>query len=315
MKAILLKDFGGTENLVYQNIAQPPIEETELLVKVKAIGINPVDIKVRNRTAPLAESLAVHNPLILGWDISGEVVEVGRQVTRFKVGDQVFGMVNFIGHGQAYAEYVAASEEHLALKPQNISHEEAAASTMAALTAWQAFDSYGKLRLTDRVLIHAAAGGVGHFAVQIAKHIGAYVIATSSASKRDFVLSQGADQHIDYKASRFEEVVKDVDFVLEAIGGDNFQKSIQVLKPFGTIVALPSGYTKEDERQAKRKQLHACYFMAVYSSAHDMEKIASLLEQRVLKPHISKVFHFDEMADAHQQIETGRTIGKVVVRL
>jgi NADPH:quinone reductase-like Zn-dependent oxidoreductase len=315
MKAIVLEKFGDTENLVYKDINKPEIKENEVLIRVKAISINPVDVKVRSRQAPLAEELVKYNPLILGWDISGEVVEIGNEVTRFQIGDEVFGMVNFVGHGRGYAEYVAALEEHLALKPKNISHVEASASTLAALTAWQAFEYYGKLRPKDKVLIHAASGGVGHFAVQIAKHIGAYVIATSSASNRDFILKLGADEHIDYQTTRFEEVLNDIDFVLESVGGENFQKSVQVLKQFGTIVTLPSGHTKEDELKAKEKNLHACYFMAVYSSGQDMQHIASLLENGVLKPYVSHIFEFDEMAKAHLQIETGRTVGKVVVKL
>ena len=315
MKAIVLKEFGDTENLLYKEIEMPLIRANEVLVKVKAIGINPVDYKVRNRQAPLAEDLAQFDPLILGWDISGEVVEIGADVNEFTIGEEVFGMVNFVGHGKAYAEYVAAPADHLALKPKNITHIEAAASTMAALTAWQAFDSYGKLRSTDRVLIHAASGGVGHFAVQIAKYLGAYVIATASAPNRDFVLGLGADECLDYRMKPFEEELHDLDFVLEAIGGANFQKSVQVLKPFGTIVALNSGYTKEDEQKAKGKQLHTCYFMAVYSSKKDMAIIASFLERGIVKPHVSHVFDFNEMAQAHLQIETGRTVGKVVVTL
>jgi len=315
MKAIVLKEFGDTENLLYKEIEMPLIKANEVLVRVKAISINPVDYKVRNRQAPLAEDLVHFDPLILGWDISGEVVAVGADVTEFKIGEEVFGMVNFVGHGKAYAEYVAAPIAHLALKPKNITHIEAAASTMAALTAWQAFVSYGKLRSGDRVLIHAASGGVGHFAVQIAKYLGAYVIATASAPNRDFVLGLGADECFDYRMKPFEEVLHDLDFVVESIGGANFQKSVQVLKPFGTIVALNSGYTKEDEQKAKEKQLHACYFMAVYSSKKDMAIIASFLERGILKPHVSHVFDFDEMARAHLQIETGRTVGKVVVTL
>lgn len=314
MKAIVLEKFGGVENLIYKDIKKPEIKTNEVLIRVKAISINPVDVKVRSGQVPFVDELVKHDPLILGWDISGEVVAIGNEVTRFKVGDEVFGMVNFVGHGKGYAEYVAALDEHLALKPKNSSHVEAAASTLAALTAWQAFNHFGKLRATDKVLIHAASGGVGHFAVQIAKHIGAYVIATSSAANRDFVLNLGADEHIDYQSIHFEEALNDIDFVLESIGGDNFQKSVQVVKEFGTIVTLPSGHTKEDELKAEEKRLHACYFMAVYSSGRDMQHIASLLEAGVLKPHVSHIFEFDDMAKAHLQIETGRTIGKVVLK-
>lgn len=315
MKAIVLNQFGSVENLLYKEIEKPIIKETEVLVKVKAISINPVDIKVRNREAPLAEELVNVNPLILGWDISGEIVEIGNKVSQFNLGDEVFGMVNFVGHGKAYAEYVAVPPNHITLKPQNINHTEAAASTLAALTAWQTFNSYGKLRPKDKVLIHAASGGVGHFAIQIAKHMGAYVIATSSAANHDFVIGLGADEFIDYKTVQFENTLQDLDFVLEAIGGSNFQKSVKVLKPFGTIVTLPSGHSLEDELKAQEKNLHACYFMSVYSSGQDMEHIASLLEMGVLKPYVSHVFEFNEMAKAHLQIETGHTVGKVVVKL
>jgi len=273
-----------------------------------------VDVKVRSSQAPLAEDLIRYDPLILGWDVSGVVIEVGSLVNKFGIGDEVFGMVNFVGHGRAYAEFVAAPESHLALKPNRISHIEAAASTLAALTAWQAFTTYGKLRTHDVVLVHAASGGVGHFAVQIAKYMGAYVIATSSVQNRDFLLNIGADEHIDYNSTEFEQVLSNVDFVLESLGGANFQKSVQVLKPFGTIVALPSGHTKDDELKAREKNLHACFFMSVYSDGAAMQQIAHLLETGILKPHISHVFNFDQMREAHLQIESGRTVGKVVVQ-
>lgn len=315
MKAIVLEKFGGVENLRYTTLRKPTIKSDEVLVEVRAISINPVDIKVRNRQAPLAEELAKEHPLILGWDISGEVKAVGLGVTQFKIGDEVFGMVNFIGHGKAYAEFVSAPADHLALKPKNITHSEAAASTLAALTAWQAFTCYGKLRPNDKVLIHAASGGVGHFAVQLAKYLGAYVIATSSAANKDFLIQLGADEHLDYQTLDFEKTLHDLDFVLESVGGRNFQKSVAVLKPFGTIVTLPSGFTSEDENAAKRKHLHACYFMAVFSSGTAMQTIASLLEKKIIKPHISHVFEFNDIAKAHLQLETGRTVGKVVVRL
>ena len=313
MKAITLEGFGGIEHLQYKDIPIPQPQANEVLIQTKAISINPVDVKVRSRQAPLAEQLLQHHPLILGWDISGVVVQIGSAVTDFSIGDEVFGMVNFVGHGQTYAAYVAAPAHHLALKPTNISHAEAAASTLAALTAWQAFTAYGKLRPHDRLLIHAAAGGVGHFAVQIAKHLGAYVIATSSAANKDFVFSLGADEHLDYRQVDFEKELSNLDFVLESIGGSNFQKSVAILKPFGTIVALPSGHTKEDEQKAQAKFLHACYFMSVYSSQEDMKQIAQLLATGHIKPHLSHIYSFEELPQAHLQLESGRTVGKIVI--
>lgn len=315
MKAIVLEKFGSIENLKFREVDKPIIKFNEVLVRVKAISINPIDAMVRANKAPLADMLAKEMPLILGWDFSGIVEEIGSKNSKFKIGDEVFGMVNFVGHGKAYAEYVAVPIDQIAFKPTNISHEEAAAATLAALTAWQAFTSYGKLRQNDRVLIHAASGGVGHYAIQMAKYLGAYVIGTSSAKNRDFILDLGADEHIDYKATNFEDKLSNVDFVLEAIGKTSFQKSVSVLKKFGTIVVLPSGYTNEDKLAAEAKYLHGSYFMSVYSSGEDMKIIADLLEKGIIKSVISQIFSFEDIHNAHRQIEKGNTVGKIVIRI
>ena len=314
MKAIILKEFGGVENLEVQEIPIPRISENEVLVKVKAFSVNPVDVKTRKGEA-LAASLRNEKPIILGWDISGIIVETGKNITSLKINDEVFGMVNFVGHGKAYAEYIVVSVAHLALKPKNISHVEAAASTLAALTAWQAFSFFGKLRKEDKVLIHAASGGVGHFAVQMAKHLGAFVIGTSSAKNKEFVLGFGADKHIDYKNQQFENELSNIDFVLETIGHKNFKKSVSVLREEGTIVNLPSGLTKEDEIAAAQKKLNTCFFMSVYSNGDDMKIIADLLERKIIRPHIYKIYGFNKVREAHLQVETGTTRGKVVVKI
>lgn len=314
MKAVVLKGFGGVENLVVEQIDMPEISDDEVLIKVKAISINPVDYKIREGIG-WAHELLKYNPIILGWDVSGIVEAVGKNVTPFKTGDEVFGMVNFAGHGRAYAAYVAAKADQLALKPENISHAEAAASTLAALTAWQAFNHFGRLKKDDKVLIHAASGGVGHFAVQIAKYMGAYVIGTSSAVNRDFVLKLGADRHIDYRSENFDEVLSDIDFCLETTGHGNFRRSVDVLKRGGTIVNLPSGLTTDDEQAAAGKGLKSCFFMAVYSSGRDMNIISDLLGRGVVKPFVSRTYAFDEIREAHMQIESGRTVGKIVVCL
>ena len=187
MKAIVLNEFGGIDKLLMTELALPEILENEVLIEVKAISINPVDVRTRSGTA-MANHLKHNMPLILGWDISGIVTSAGIAVTKFKKGDSVFGMVNFLGHGKGYAEYVSASENHLAHKPLNITYEEAAAATLAALTAWQLLVHYAKLKAGHRILVQAASGGVGHYAVQIAKYLGAYVIGVSSAKNKDFVL-------------------------------------------------------------------------------------------------------------------------------
>lgn len=313
MKAITIHQFGGPEVLQTVSLPTPEIRDNEVLVQVKAISINPVDIKTRSGKG-MAGRLKGQEPLIPGWDISGVVTAAGKAVTAFRPGDEVFGMVNFPGHGKAYAEYVAAPADHLALKPANISHDEAAAATLAALTAWQALADHAKTQPGHKVLIHAAAGGVGHFAVQIAKRMGAYVIGTSSAPNRDLVLGLGADEHIDYKQQRFEEVVRDADFVLDTLGGDVIERSLEVIKPGGTLISIPTGLNEAVTEKAKAKGING-YFILVSSNGNDMRKLAELLEKGSLKAHVSKIFTFEQMALAHEQVASGRTVGKVVVRV
>ena len=309
MKAIILKDFGGVEQLELTELPTPVIGEGEVLVQIKAISINPVDVKTRAGKGAAAK-LKGENPMILGWDIAGIVTE--SRAEEFEAGDEVFGMVNFPGHGRAYAEYVAAPADQLALKPGAVNFESAAATTLAALTAWQAFSDHGRLRAGQRVLIHAAAGGVGHFAVQIARHTGAYVIGTASAENRDFVLGLGANECIDYKAQRFEEVVKDIDFVLDTIGGEYIDRSLQVIKKGGTMVSIPSSANAGVQEKAKAKGIFGATMM-VQSSGEDMQHIAQLLGDGTLRAEVSKVFPFEQMAEAHLAVETGKTRGKVVV--
>lgn len=313
MKAIILKGFGGIENLIKAEIPVPSIADNEVLVKVISFSINPIDIKTRLGKG-LAGSLKDSNPIILGWDISGTVTEAGRSVTSFNKGDEVFGMVNFPGHGKAYAEYVAAPETHLALKPVNISHEEASAASLAALTAWQILKVKAQIKSGDKVLIHAAAGGVGHFAVQMAKHIGAYVTGTASGRNKDFILSIGASEHIDYEKQRFEDVLQDIDFVLDTIGGDYIDRSLKVLKPGGTIISIPSGASENVTEKANAKGLNG-YSFRVQSNGKNMREISDLLQKGLVKSHVSKTFHFDDIQSAHLQIETRKTKGKVVVTI
>lgn len=313
MKAIVLKEFGGTENLLVQELPIPAVTESEVLVKVKSLSINPVDVKTRAGKG-MAGRMKEFNPLILGWDVSGVIEAVGAGVQGFKKGDEVFGMVNFPGHGQAYAEYVLAPAIHLALKPAAISHEEAAAATLAALTSWQALVTHAKIKKGDKVLIHAAAGGVGHYAVQIAKHLGAYVIGTSSAANRDFVLSIGADEHIDYKSQVLEEAVKDVDFVLDTLGGDTIDHSLEVIKEGGSLISIPSGLNQTVVDKANAKGIKGS-FMLVQSNGEDQKALAELLAKGIIKSEVAKVYPFAEMAQAHLHVETGRTRGKVIVNI
>jgi NADPH:quinone reductase-like Zn-dependent oxidoreductase len=313
MKAIILKEPGGPENLVITDVPVPEVKEGEVLVKVKAISINPVDIKTRKGLG-LYTKLKEDGPVILGWDIAGEVVEVGKGVTTLEEGDEVFGMVNFPGHGRAYAEYVVAPANHLAEKSELITPQEAVAGTLAALTAWQVLIDEAKVQPGEKVLIHAAAGGVGHYAVQIAKYLGAYVIGTASDANYDFVKELGADEFVDYTQGPFEEMIQDVDVVFDTVGGPNPLRSLDVLKEGGRLVAIAGGITDELKQKAEKKNIKATAYL-VHSNGDDMEQIAELLEAGTLKSHVSKEFAFEQIAEAHKQIETGKTRGKIVVML
>jgi NADPH:quinone reductase-like Zn-dependent oxidoreductase len=311
MKAIILNQPGGVGELHLTTITEPSPATKEVLIQVKAISINPVDVKTRAGKGVYGR-IKEESPLIIGWDVAGIVTKIGKEVSHFKVGDSVFGMINFPGHGKAYAAYVVAQEDQIALKPDHISFEEAAASTLAALTAWQALVKNANVKAGQHVLIHAAAGGVGHFAVQIAKHLGAIVTGTSSAKNKDFILAIGADHHINYHDYDWDNASKQFDFVLDTIGGDNIDKSLSVCKTGGTIISLPSGLNELVTEKAKAKGVNG-YFILVQSNGSDMQQIASLLSQGTLKPFVGQIFPFTAMKEAHLAQETGRTVGKIVV--
>ena len=224
-------------------------------------------------------------------------------------------MVNFPGNGRAYAEYVAAPADQLALKPKNVSHEEAAAATLAALTAWQGLVNHAKIKNGDRVLIHAAGGGVGHYAVQIAKHFGAYVIGTGSTSKKDFVLKLGADEFIDYTAEKFEDRVKDADIVFDSISDpDHLIKSIAAAKKGGSVISIKANFGDVNLKEAKARDIQT-FRILVESSGEDMKQISKLIAEGKVRSHVSAKYKFEDLPKAHQQIETGKTMGKIVVVL
>lgn len=315
MKAVIVNEAGSVENLQFAEIDKPVIGNDEVLVKVVSVSINPVDVKSRAYEGVLNWIFEEKRPVILGWDISGEVVETGESVTDFKPGDEVFGMVNFFGKGNAYAEYVAAPAAHLALKPQNITHQQAAAASMAASTAYQALVDVAGIKKGSRVLVHAASGGVGHFAVQIAKHFGAYVIGISSGKNKEFVLSLGADEHIDYTTENFYEKVQDVDIVIDSLQGKALSDSVDIVKENGIIITLPTPEIPEDIALRARQKKVNIEFMMVQSKKETAEAIAGLLKQEALKPFVYKTFPFEDIALAHLEVETSRVAGKVIVNL
>jgi len=310
MRAIVLNEAGGVDKLIYQDIEKPVLKTGEILVKTKNIGLNPMDVHIRGNEQILTRFMGSERPAILGWDISGEVVEKADDVTDFDIGDAVFGLTK----GKGYAEYVAVKTGIITHKPENISYAEAAAVPVVGITAWEALIKVGNVKKGDKVLIHAGSGGVGYMAIQLAKYLGATVIATSSGKNRDFVLSLGADQHIDYTTEKFYEVVKDVDFVLDPLGGETRELSLDVVKKNGIVVSVVPPQFEKAQEKAREKGVNLILLLG-QGNKEEMESLAGLLRQGILKVHISAVYPFSQMADAHLQIESKRTVGKIVVQL
>jgi NADPH:quinone reductase-like Zn-dependent oxidoreductase len=313
MKAIVLNESGGVRNLDLTTLPKPIIKDNEVLVRVAAISVNPVDFKTRKSNQMIQNFYGASRPVVLGWDISG-VVEASNS-EQFKIGDEVFGMINFPGNGSAYAEYVSVSAKHITHKPKSVSHEEAAAATLAALTAWQVLVNNGNLSKGKRLLVNGASGGVGHYAIQIGKAMGAYVIGTSSGKNKNFVLENGANLHIDYQQQNSLNEVLDVDLVLDTIGGDNILNLIEVTKKGGKVFCITNGNFSQEYIDEAAKRNISLLFILVKSSGSDMQIIADMLENGKLKSHISKTFPLEELQKSHEALETGRTVGKIVVTL
>jgi len=310
MKAITQQTLGGPEVLVVSEVDRPTPLPTEVLVRVHAAGVNPVDWK--SRAGGGMAGVLGDPPFILGWDVSGVVEEVGFGVTTVKPGDEVYGMPWFPRAASAYAEYVTAPSRQFALKPTNLSHVEAAALPLAVLTAWQALVDTAHVSAGQRVLVHAAAGGVGHLAVQIAKAKGAHVIGTASAGKHEFLKSIGVDEVVDYTAVRFEDVVSDVDVVIDLVGGDNAIRSVGVLKPDGILVAVPSGLQEGVAEAAAKAGVRSTPFLVEPDGAA-LTEIAGLVADGKIKVQIEAVLPLADAGKAHELGEAGRSTGKIVL--
>ncbi|MGW0810855.1 NADP-dependent oxidoreductase [Nonomuraea sp. NPDC002799] len=308
MRAMSPRTWGGPEVLTEIEVERPSPGPIEILVRVHAAGVNPTDWKSR-----ASGGLGLWGePVILGYDVSGVVEATGLGVTLFRPGDEVFGMPRFPHQAGAYAEYVTAPTRHFARKPATIDHLQAAALPLAALTAWQSLTETADLRPGQRVLIHAAAGGVGHLAVQIAKARGAYVIGTAREAKHPFLLALGADEVIDYTQVDFAEAVRDVDVVLDTIGGDYGLRSLRVLRRGGTLVSLASWADVPPAGEAERLGIRTG-FTFVEPDHAGLRAIAGLVEAGRLRAEIDTVLPLEQAAKAHEQGETGRTTGKIVL--
>ena len=299
--------YGGVDVLQYEDAPRAEPSEDEVLIRVAAAAVNPVDAKVRQGhfRAP-----GVTLPITPGYDISGVVEKTGAKVTKFNAGDAVYAYLS-LKRGGAYAEFAIAKESETAAKPPSLSHEEAAAVPLAGSTAWQGLIDIAKLEAGQTVLIHAGAGGVGSFAIQIAKARGAKVIATASAANQDLLKQLGVDQAIDYRATRFEDVAKDVDVVLDPIAGETMKRSYGVLKKGGMLVSL---LDDPDLNELKARGIRGTAFL-VSPKAATLEELTKLVEAKRLKPIVSQVLPLADAAKAHEKIETGHTRGKIVLKV
>jgi NADPH:quinone reductase-like Zn-dependent oxidoreductase len=311
VRAIQLARFGGPEVLEPVDLPTPEPIPTEVRVRVQAAGVNPVDWKTRQGGA---RARALYDlPFVLGWDVAGVVDAVGGGVTRFAVGDEVFGLPWFPRLASAYAEYVTAPSRQFARIPHALDTVQAGGLPLAGLTAWQALVDTAKLERGDRVLIHAAAGGVGHLAVQIAKARGAHIVATARAGKHEFLRGLGVERVIDYTDVAFEAEAGEVDVVLDLIGTEDYgMRSLQILREGGLLIQVPSG-APESVKHAARDQGKRLTGILVEPDGHAVEQLAALADAGELRVEVAETLPLEQAARAHELGEEGRVQGKLVL--
>jgi len=307
MRAILIRAYGGPEVLKLEEVARPEPAEDEVLIRVVAASINPVDVAIRKG---YVAKLLGGFPLILGMDAAGTVEKVGNKVTNCKAGDPVFAFFTLKRQG-GYAEFVTAKQEEFALKPSTVSFAQAAGVGAAGSTAWEALVDTASLRAGQTVLIHGGSGGVGHFAIQIAKARGAKVFATASTANQEFLRQMGADVPIDYTRTKFEDVAKDVDVVLDTVGRDTLERSYGVVKKGGIIVSIV------DDPKPAALEAHGIRGVKLRCTpkAGVLEELGKLMEAKKLTPAISQTFIMADVVQAQEQIATGHTRGKIVLKI
>jgi NADPH:quinone reductase-like Zn-dependent oxidoreductase len=306
MKAVVVHEYGGPEVLKYEDAPRPEPKENELLVRVIACGVNPADpLIVSGR---YAKEFGTHLPLVPGYDVAGVVERTGAKVTKFKVGDGVYGYALF---GGGWAEDAVLAEHEAALKPKSLTFVEAAAVPLAALTAWQALIDVAQLQAGQTALIHGGSGGVGSFAVQIAKARGARVIATASTPNQDLLKQLGADVTVDYTKTKFEEVAKDVDVVLDPVGRDTLARSYAVIKKGGIITTLVA---RCDQAQLDKYGIRGAS-ISVKPDSNELTEITRLIDEKKIKPIVTQVLALSDAVKAHEQAATKHTRGKIVLKI
>ena len=306
MKAIVVHEYGGPEVLKYEDVPRPEPKENEALVRVIAAGVNPVDALIR--TGKYAKFFGTTLPLIPGYDIAGIVEKTGAKITKLKAGDSIYAYVLW---GGGYAEYAVATEGEATAKPKSLNYIEAAAVPLVALTAWQALIDTAKLSAGQTVLIHGGSGGVGSMAIQIAKARGAKVIATASTSNQELLKQLGADVAIDYTKTKFEDVAKDVDVVLDSVGKDTLARSYGVVRKGGIIATLVA---EPDQAELDKHGIRGAA-ISVKPNASELAEITKLIEEKKIKPVVSQVLLLTEAVKAQEQAATHHTRGKIVLKI
>jgi NADPH:quinone reductase-like Zn-dependent oxidoreductase len=312
MKAVVMRDHGGPEVLELQEIERPAHQPDELLIRVAGAGLNPVDTQVR--AGSWVPNKMGDPPMILGWDVAGAVEEVGRAVSGFAPGDRVFGMPRFPALARADAEYVAAPATQIAHAPDALSDEAAGALPLAGLTAWHALVDTARVGEGDRVFVQAAAGGVGHLAVQIAKALGAHVIGTARADKHDFLRELGVDEPVDYSAGPIEDEVSEVDVVIDTVSEDDagLLGSLATLRKGGTLVVIAGDLTQPVKDAAAERDRRATE-MLVHPDQSGLKELAALAAEGQLRVVVEESFPFERAPEAHERLESGRVQGKLVL--
>ena len=305
MKAVQISEFGDRSVLALNDIAIPTPANKEVLIKVKSASVNPVDWKIRE--GYLQPMLNHSLPLTLGWDVSGVVAAIGKEVTGFKLGDEVYSRPDIAKNG-SYAEYQTVAADEVALKPTSLSWQEAAGVPLAALTAWQSLYEIADLKAGENVLIHAGSGAVGQFAIQLAKLRGATVYTTTSSRNTDLVLSLGADHAIDYTKEDFSEL-KDMDVVFDTIGGETQANSWKTLKKGGRLVSI----TDNPNEAIAAEHGVSAFFCFVQPNSEQLQKLAEFADAGQLTVSIDSEFGLDQVAEAHERSETGRAQGKIII--
>ena len=315
MRAIAIEDFGGPERLQLMSLPRPKAGKKEVLIRAVAVGVNPIDWAIRE--GRLREILPHTFPLVPGWDVAGVIEEMGEDATRFRKGDRVWAYAwkPRVQWG-CYAEYVAVIESSVALMPTKLLYEEAAGVPLAALTAWQCLFDHAGIGPGASVLIHAAAGGVGHFAVQLARHAGADVIGTAGTSNQPFVLELGAVATVDYTKEDFREVVRrhrpeGVDLAICSTDAETMKRSYDVIKPGGRMVSLIGA---PDHEEAARHKVTACDLF-VEPDAEQLATLAGLIDLGKLRPHVQKIYGLRDAAEAQKRSAEGHVRGKLVLNL